>query len=100
MLKLSLSFSDFLNKLIKKDKGKTNAALPTSTRANNTELTLTDVTGLHKIKMHKIQQFFIRFQQSFIDIRTQDKPITNKTPFFNVQCIHTNIKEEKCLSNK
>jgi predicted CopG family antitoxin len=54
MLKLSLSFSDFLNKLIKKDKGKTNAALPTSTRANNTELTLTDVPGLHKIRMHKI----------------------------------------------
>jgi hypothetical protein len=54
MLKLSLSFSDFLVKLIKKDKGKTNAALPTSTRANNTELTLTDVPGLHKIRMHKI----------------------------------------------
>jgi predicted CopG family antitoxin len=58
MLKLSLSFSDFLVKLIKKDKGKTNAALPMSTRANNTELTLTDVPGLHKIRIHKISTIF------------------------------------------
>jgi len=35
--------------LDKKDKGKTNAALPMSTRASNTELTITDVPGLQRL---------------------------------------------------
>jgi len=48
-LKLIFSFCDFLVKLDKKDKGKTNAALPMSTRANNTELTITDVPGLQRL---------------------------------------------------
>lgn len=42
------SYGDFLVKLDKKDKGKTNAALPRSIRPNNTELAATDVPGLQK----------------------------------------------------
>lgn len=45
-LKLIFSFGVFLDKLDKKDKGKTKAALPTKIRPISIELTATDVPGL------------------------------------------------------
>ena len=32
--------------------------------------------------------------------RSHNIPITDETPLFNVQGVHTNIKEDKGLSNK
>ena len=31
---------------------------------------------------------------------TKGIPITDKTPLFNVQCIHTDIKKDESLGNK
>lgn len=42
----------FFVKLDKNDKGKTNAALPMRTKANNTEVTTTDVPGLSLTNLH------------------------------------------------
>jgi len=49
----------------KKDRGKTNAALPASTRPNNTELTATDVFGLQKKPSEVNQLFCIVIKRNF-----------------------------------
>ena len=46
--RLIFSFGDLLVRLDRNDKGKTNAALPSRTSANNSELTPTDVPGLRR----------------------------------------------------
>lgn len=99
-----MSFCDFLAKLDKKDKGKTKAALPRSIRPNNTELTATDVPGLHKKPSVAHELFFYYITKgSFLtnNSRMKDKiskKKSRKQQFVDMKECHSTIVTKTLVS--
>lgn len=72
------------------------------TRPIRIELTATDVPGLSKTKQrkHLVIMHISNEQKDVLCFYRVSIPITHESPFLYVQCIHSNVKENKSLSEK